>query len=159
MKGLTKLSPMQLVCLALGGSLLGGTFFLLPVSPGSPLRFAWITLGIALFVVSIILPFKVRTELESGIANQRWPEAQVQQVRSLLNSSAAVSLMVVFLIAYATLALQHGKARHVAYCFYLPILAIGQLAAAAKEPKPKGPFERLDWKSIPPLQSSHWGER
>jgi hypothetical protein len=159
MKGLANLSPLQLASLAFGSSLISSTLFILPIAPGSYLRFEWIALGIAFLAAGIYLVFKAKTELESGIANQRWPEAQVERLRSIVNSPTVTIVFVAFMLAYVSMVFQHNSFRHIAWGFYWPAQAITQLRFACKEPKPQGPFERLDWKTIPPLQSEHWGER
>jgi archaellum biogenesis protein FlaJ (TadC family) len=160
MKGLANLSPMQLACLALSGSFAPSIAFWLPIMPGSNHRDAWSILGVVLFATGILFLFRVPPELESGIANRRWPESQVEKLRSILNSRAITIVLFMLLIACVVMVfLPQRSFRRVTWAFMLPVQSLSLLRLACKEPKPQGPFERLDWKSIPPLQSQHWGER
>jgi hypothetical protein len=159
MKVFANLSPLQLTSIALIGSFIGSATFLLPIAPGSPRRSVWIPIDVAFFATGIFLTFKATSALKKGVANLQWPAAQIENVRSILDSSAVSFLYFAFLLAYVSMVFQQNSLRHIGWCFFLPAQAISQLRLACKPPAQKGPFERLDWRSIPPLQSSHWGER
>jgi MFS family permease len=153
-----------MAALSVAGALLATAGSLLPVpshSHGAPWRIALfmalILPGGAVWVVAI-------SRLKDGIQNSRWPEAQIESLRTVTESPILTGLFFVLFLFFFVTAFPfsshpaHPALREYGWAAFLLGQCCAQLKASTQRPRIPPPA-RLDWRSRPPIHSNHWGER
>ncbi len=111
-------------------------------------------------VVGYALMMVAERRLRQGIADERWPDGELEPLRRFVDrpllKAARVVLTIPMLVASGFL-----PGRNAGALVLLGIFSLGYKAdvkAALTRPKPAPP--RVDWTSAAaPIQSEHWGER
>jgi len=118
----------------------------------------WMTpvvLGLGLYLWAI-------TQIRNGVKNGIWTEDQLAPLRRITLSGAFTAVAISLLLLFAVFTfLKVGNHAHRAWgwCAYLLGMFLSQLAQATKRPTVKSSGPRIDWRTRPPIQSEHWGER
>ena len=104
-----QLSAAQLAALSVLGGLIAACSFFATFNPWtlprhtSPHFTALLTLQLVLLLAGGLIAFRSATSLESGIANQRWPEAEIDSLRALSQSPIANVLSIALFIGFVLL--------------------------------------------------------
>ncbi len=127
----------------------------------------WTAISFALMILGFAIAFFARSEIESGIANDRWPEAEVQSLRNLARSPFAMAICVALFIAMTALLVVHPRYTSAFWACFILLQIFSQLSWATRPP-PATPTSWLGastarWQdetaSLAPIQSNHWGSR
>ena len=155
-------SAAQLAALSvLGGFIAAGSFFVLSnpwIAPHhTPLHFsALVLLQLFLLLAGGFIAFRAATNLESGIANQRWPEAQIDALRKISRSPLANIITVAFIIGFVLLAIIFSRFKPAGWALYVLLITLNFLRAKlARKP---GPARESSWANLSPIRSEHWGQ-
>jgi hypothetical protein len=164
MKPRLHLTPAQLVLVSLFS-------FVISAADLSLIRFAHTTDGHACidwipfllifggFVLGIVVSLYVISSLKNGIANQQWPEKQIEPLRSVLASWYTNALLVVLLVAYGVLWLVYPKYRATGLACFVLMQVLAQLRTAVRRPSAKPSNLIAGWRDLSPIHSDHWGHR
>lgn len=154
-------SPARLALLSLLCILIMCLFFLIPGSRlvHSPLFGAYLLFGIVAGSVCTILPLKFVSDLRHGVEDERWTEAQLEPLRTLVQSryytALSVGLFVAFVISQFALkqrSLDLGWA-----CLFILEMILSQLRFALKRSPSSTPANQS--RDSAPIHSEHWGQR
>lgn len=164
------LSPMMLVTLAIAGAgLAASTWFLcfvrIPVLPSSGrgvLPAIWAHgPRIVSFLVPAVLGFAVSLWAEKrfsrGFRDDRWSEDDLASIRRQLMQPFWIwsALLVLFVAVLFMITDKHMKGGSLIYLLTLPSQTVGRLRQLIAPPAPRNTV--LDWGSVQPIQSQHWG--
>jgi drug/metabolite transporter (DMT)-like permease len=170
-----KLSAKQTAALCLCGGLISasGCLAVLPLHTArhhhtDTAFWIWAGIGVSLMILGFAILFFARNELESGIATNRWPEAEIESLRNLTQSPFSTAVVFALFLAMIALLVISRRSSTPAYwsCFIL-VQAITQLSMATRAPR-ETPTTWLgasntrwsdDTASLAPIQSEHWGNR
>ena len=156
-------SAAQLAALSvLGGVIAAGSFFVLSnpwIAPHhTPLHFtALVILQLFLLIAGGLIAFRAATSLESGIANERWPEAEVDSLRKISRSSLANIISFALIIGFVLLAIVFSRFRPAGWSLYVLLLTLNFLRSQLRR-KP-GTASESKWANLSPIRSEHWGQR
>jgi MFS family permease len=158
------ISAHRMAALSVAGSLLAAVSFLLPAPShghGAPWRIAIfvaiILIGGAVWIVAV-------SRLKDGVQNSRWPEAQIESLRTVTESPVLTGLFFVLFLFFFVTAFPfsshpaHPALRGYGWAAFLLGQCCAQLRSSTQRPRTP-PTTRLDWRSRPPIRSNHWGER
>jgi hypothetical protein len=162
MRRSSQLSATQLAALSvLGGLLAAGSFFatfnpwILPHH--TPLHFtALLALQIVVLLAGGFLSFRSATSLESGIANERWPEAQIDSLRAISRSPITNNLTFALIAGFVVLAIIFPRFRPAGWSLYVLLITLNFLRS--KLTRKPGPAGDPKWANLSPLRSDHWGQ-
>jgi hypothetical protein len=161
MKRGLQLSAAQLAALSgLGGLLAASSFFVLfnpwTVPPHHPPHFtALFFFFLTLLLSSGLLSFRSATGLESGIASERWPEAEIDSLRELARSSTANILTVALLVGFVLAFFVFPRFKAFGWSLYLLLIWLNFLRSQLRRtPAPN----EAKWTNLAPIQSNHWGK-
>jgi hypothetical protein len=133
MKRSFDLSAAQLAAVSgLGGLIAASSFLVLDnpwIGPTHHTRHfsALFSLGLVMLVAGGVLALRSATNLESGIANERWPEAQIDSLRKLSRSRAATILTFALLIGFAALSLFTQRFSPIGWSLFLLSITLNAL--------------------------------
>jgi ABC-type transporter Mla maintaining outer membrane lipid asymmetry permease subunit MlaE len=162
MRRSSQLSAAQLAALSgLGGVIAAGSFFATfnpwTLPHHTPPHFtALFALQIVLLLAGGVIAFRSATSLESGIANQRWPEAEIDSLRTLSQSPIANILSVALLIGFVLLAIIFPRFRPAGWSLYLLMLTFNFLRSNIRRKPGLAPESK--WAHLSPIRSEHWGQ-
>jgi hypothetical protein len=159
------LSAAQLAGLGLLGNLIAVAAFAVPLTLpehrhltpfGFLLLMTPVLLGLGLYLWAI-------TRIKNGVKNGTWSEDELAPLRTVTLSGAlnagAISLIFFFAI-FTFFNMGNHAYRAWGWCAYLLGMFLMQLAQATKRPTVNiSTAPRIDWRTRPPMQSEHWGER
>jgi hypothetical protein len=161
------LSAAQFAGLGLLGILITEAIFLAPLPSlmhlglfyGFLLGMTPVLLGLGLYIWSI-------AQIKDGVQNGQWTEDQLAPLRRITLSPyltvTIFALLAVFL-AFTLFSLAshaHRAYRVWGWAAYLFLMFITQLQLATKQPTVNvSTAPRIDWRTRPPIQSDHWGQR
>jgi hypothetical protein len=156
------LSAHQTAALSIAGALLVVGSVLSPWHPhGTPLQFGVLlipVLGGTIWIMAL-------SRLKSGIKNAVWSETQIESLRTITESPLLTGLGIAFLgvFLFAAFPLMPHSAnpalREIGWTSFLLGQCCSQLRFSTQRPRNTTPTTRIDWRSRPPLQSDHWGQR
>jgi hypothetical protein len=161
MRRTSQLSPGQLAALTgLGGLLAASSFFALydPLAPPHhhPSHFlARLLLFISFLVLGGTVAYRSATTLELGIVSQRWPEPQIDSLRTLLQSRNVFALTILLLIGFIAVVVLSTRFNSVAWTFNALLLTLNFLRSHVPS-KPR-PIQESLWSNLAPINSDHWG--
>jgi MFS family permease len=156
------LSAAQLAALSLlGGLIAAGSVFLL-ISPlagsahhASHLWWAFVLVA-ALVISGLTIAYLSASGLESGIANDRWPEDEINSVRARIQSPLATAFALALFAAYLVLAFFTHRFPLMWFSPFIVLQTLNFLRSSVRlrstadhEPK---------WNQLSPLRSDHWGQ-
>jgi hypothetical protein len=127
----------------------------------------WAATGFALMLLGFAIAMFARSELESGIANDRWPDTEVESLRNLVRAPVAMAIPFALFIAMVGLILISRRNTPIFWACFILIQTFTQLSYATRRP-PETPSRWLStstarWpdeiSSLAPIQSQHWGNR
>ena len=157
------LSAMQTAALACAGGLIAacGTLVEFPVAVHKHGHhgtiWPWAVAMMTLFIGGYAVMLFAAVDLESGIAAERWPDREIERVRSLLKSRTVIFLSFAFFIGLLlTFATQ--RYRPLGWGLFALGQTLYQLQIRTREPSSNTPAQPT-WTNLAPLQSQHWGER
>ncbi len=115
----------------------------------------------ALVLVGLCLLYGTPFQLREGIANERWPANETEPLRRLVKHpawTAATFLLVAAMLVSLLLDRHHHRLSF--WPIFLLLQMMTQLTSSFRAPyqRPGAPMP-LDWTSVKPLHSEHWGER
>jgi hypothetical protein len=158
-----QLSAMQLAGVAVLGSVLASSSFIVPVTSNQ--RFCsmgWLgrlLLLLPFFAACITLTLMAESRFKDGVRNNRWSEEEIAPVREVLLSPWWTFFSVVTLIASGILMFVSAHSyRDIGWALFVIGQSATRLQTAFRQPTPKNP-SGPDWKSFSPIRSEHWGER
>lgn len=155
-------SAAQLAALSgFGGLIAAGSFFATfnpwTLPHHTPPHFtALLALQLVMLLAGGLIAFRSATSLESGIANERWPEAEIDALRALSRSRTANALTFVLFIGFTTLAFPSARFRALAYSLLFLLQTLNFLRSHIPS-KPSPPSESK-WAHLAPINSDHWGQ-
>lgn len=153
-------SPIALVLLTCVGWALCGLGFIGLGNHRGTHALGPILVQLGLLLVGIFCLYWSPYTLREGVRNERWPSAAVDPFRRVVEHPAWRWLVAVLGVAMVIILIV--KWRHDLYyweTFFL-FQTVVQIGGAFTRPRQKsGTGARIDWASIPPLHSDHWGER
>jgi len=158
-----QLSAMQLAGLAILGSMLLASVFLLPL-PVERWFHAMGWLGrllasLPLFAAGITLMLLAESRFKNGVQNSRWSEEEIAPVRELLLSPWCRVFSIAMLIASAVLMfVEAHHYRGIGWALLIFGQSATRLQMAFRQPTPKNP-SRPNWTNFSPIQSDLWGKR
>ena len=99
--------------------------------------------------------------LREGIRNERWPAEQTAPLRRIVEHAAWTAAIFVLVIAMLlALALQRHHNKTYFWPVFLLLQTMTQLSGAFRAPRPRPDSpNHVDWATVQPLHSDHWGER
>jgi hypothetical protein len=162
MRRSSQLSAVQLAALSgLGGVIAASSFFTLsnpwiPPHHRPPHFVALFILQLVLLLAGGFIAFRSATSLESGIANERWPEAEIDSLRKISRSSIANIITFALIIGFILLAIVLPRFRPAGWSLYILLITLNFLRAQIR-PKP-GPAPESKWAHLSPIRSEHWGQ-
>jgi hypothetical protein len=162
MRRSSQLSATQLATLSvLGGLIAAGSFFATfnpwTLPHHTPPHFTTLlALQLVLLLSGGFIAFRSATSLESGIANQRWPEPEIDRLRETFQSPIANIITFSFFIGFILLAIVFPRFRPAGWSLYLFTLTFNFLRSNIRR-KP-GPAPESKWANLAPLRSKHWGQ-
>jgi hypothetical protein len=162
MRRSSQLSAAQLAALSgLGGIIAAGSFFATfnpwAIPHHRPPHFtALFALQLVLLLAGGFIAFRSANSLESGIANQRWPEAEIDRLRALSQSTIANIITFALFIGFILLAVVFPRFRPAGWSLYLLSLTFNFLRSQIRR-KP-GPAPESKWAHLSPIRSEHWGQ-
>jgi Fe2+ transport system protein B len=152
------LSARQTIALSIFGTFVASAGFILPLPHRNAHISGWLLAStFALIVAGLVISFYASTDLESGLLNERWPEAEVTSTRALLNSSFFTAAILLSLLACIVLLWVSRATRQAGWSLLIFGQSLSRLAAAAKPPRPSSSASRLtpDWNTFSPIHSDH----
>jgi hypothetical protein len=161
MKRSSQPSAAQLAALScLGGIIAAGSFFALfnpwtPPHHRPPHFAALLALQLILLLAGGIIAFRSANSLESGIANERWPEAEIDRLRALSQSTIANIITFALFIGFILLAVVFPRFRPAGWSLYVLSLTFNFLRSQIR--RKSGPAGGPKWANLSPLRSDHWG--
>ena len=162
MRRSSHLSAAQLAALSgLGGVIAASSFFALfnpwTVPHHTPPHFtALFTFQLVLLLGGGVIALRSATSLESGIANNRWPEAEIDSLREISQSSIANLITFALIIGFVLLAIVLPRFRPAGWSLYVLMMTLNFLRSQIRR-KP-GPAPESKWANLAPLRSEHWGQ-
>jgi hypothetical protein len=162
MRRSSQLSAAQLAALCgLGGVIAASSFFVLfnpwTVPHHRPPHFTpLLILWLILILIGGVIAFRSASSLESGIANERWPEAEIDSLRTLNRSRTANVITFALLIGFVALAFPSARFRPLGWSLLLLLQTLNFLRAHIP-PKPTPPRDS-PWTNLSPIRSEHWGQ-
>jgi hypothetical protein len=162
------LSAPQLASLGLFGVLIAEAMFLAPL-PALHAHFGLFVsfmLGMTPVLLGLGLYIWAVAQLKNGVQNGIWTEDQLAPLRRITLSPFLTATMFALLAEFLVLTLfnmsshTHHALRAWGWSAYLFLMYIQQLQMATKRPTVNvSTAPRIDWRTRPPIQSEHWGER
>jgi hypothetical protein len=155
-------SAAQLAALSvLGGLIAAGSFFATfnswTLPHHRPAHFtALFALQLLLLLAGGLIAFRSANSLESGIANERWPEAEIDRLRALSQSTIANIITFALFIGFILVAVVFPRFRPAGWSLYVLSLTLNFLRSHIR-PKP-GPAPESKWAHLSPIRSEHWGQ-
>jgi uncharacterized membrane protein HdeD (DUF308 family) len=167
------LSAKQTAALCLCGGLIAASGFLAM----TPMRAAkhhhpntgfWVcaAAGFLLILIGYGIVFFAKSQLENGIAAERWPDDEIESLRNLLKSPLTLGCNIALFIAMVAFFLFDRRNNPAGWACFVLSQAISQLSFATRRPRDNDPFRPPsiatwpgDTHSLAPIQSQHWGER
>jgi hypothetical protein len=154
------ISPLKLAALSLLGVLVTEAGYIGVV----PLRYAHhrvqlLLLDLVPFLLGIALYLYALTRLKNSVQNSLWPEAELEPLRRISNSGTFLAVAMFFFGIFALTLLLPRPYRSAGWGAWLLGMYLMQIANALKKPPSPKASGRIDWRSCPPLQSDHWGQR
>jgi len=162
MRRSSQLSAAQLAALSgLGGLIAAGSFFATfnfwtPPHHTPPHFTARFILQLSLLLTGGFIAFRAANSLESGIANQRWPEAEIDSLRKMSQSTIANIITFALFIGFILLAIVLPRFRPAGWSLYLFSVTFNFLRSQIRR-KP-GPAPESKWANLSPIRSEHWGQ-
>jgi hypothetical protein len=156
------LSARQTVALSILGALVASAGFILPIPQHGHESPLWlIATMFALIIAGFAISFYASTDLESGLANQRWPEDEIASTRAILSSSLVTAATLLCVTAAMILVLSARSTRPIGWALLVFGQSLTRLQAAAKPPRTNHPTHYVppNWTNFSPIHSDHWGER
>ena len=157
-----QLSAMQTATLSCIGGLIAASGFLaeFPTTAHRHVHdgafWFWVWTTFTLMVGGYALAIIAGSDIQNGIAAQRWPDSEISRLRKLLNSPIANALTIAFLVGLVV-ALFGQRYRPIFWSFFALNQTLLHLRNSTREPPTKTPGPT--WTNLAPLQSQHWGER
>jgi cytochrome bd-type quinol oxidase subunit 2 len=159
-------TPLRLVHLTLTGSALLTLGFVVDQLPLPPARFHSLSLltlvALPLLIAAFALTLFNQQRLSKGVKARIWTEDQLNQARKLIDQPWLTTCQFVLLFgavaAFFTRTLAHW---HAPSTFLLLMLAgngITTLKLALRKSTPPTSGPRIDWTTIQPIHSNHWGD-
>jgi hypothetical protein len=168
MRHTLNLSATQFAFVGLLGVLIAEALFLAPLpvlrehfglSVSFILGMTPVLLGLGLYIWAI-------TQLRNGVQNGQWTEDQLAPLRRITLSPILTATMLSLFVAFVGFIVfdfasnNHHAHRAWGWAAYLLLMFIQQLQMATKLPTLNlSTAPRIDWRTHPPIQSEHWGER
>lgn len=162
MRRSSQLSAAQLAALScLGGIIAASSFFALStpraILYSRPAHFiALFTLQLVLLLAGGLIAFRSATSLESGIANDRWPQEEVDALRKMSQSSIANIITFALITGFVLLGIIFPRFRPAGWSLYALLLSLNFLRSSIR-PKPS-PARESQWANLSPVHSEHWGQ-
>jgi hypothetical protein len=158
----SQLSAAQLAALSvLGGLVAAGSFFVTfnpwtPPHHTPPHFIALLAIQLVLLVAGGLIAFRAATNLESGIANQRWPEPEIDRLRKVSRSPIANIISFALIIGFVLLAIIFHHFSPAGWSLYIFVISLNFLRAKlARKP---GAAQESKWANLSPIRSEHWGQ-
>jgi hypothetical protein len=113
------------------------------------------------FLVPAVLGFAVSLWAEKrfsrGFRDDRWSEGDLASIRRLLTRPFWIwsGLILVIVSLLFVITDKHMKGGSLIYLLTLPSQTVGRLRQVIAPPAPRNTV--LDWGSVQPIQSQHWG--
>ncbi len=155
------LSAAQLAALSIVGGLIAAVSFFATFNSSTlphhrPPHFtALLALQLVLLLAGGFIAFRSANSLESGIANERWPEAEVDALRKMSRSSIANIVSFALIIGFILLSIVFHQFSPAGWALYVLVIALNFLRAKlARKP---GPARESKWANLSPIRSEHWG--
>ena len=162
MRRSSQLSAVQLAALSgLGGIIAASSFFALfnpwiPPHHRPPYFAGLFTLQLVLLLAGGFIAFRSATSLESGIANERWPEAEIDRLRAISRSRIANIISFALITGFVLLAIIFPRFRPAGWSLYLLLITLNFLRS--KLGRKPGPAGESKWANLSPIRSEHWGQ-
>jgi MFS family permease len=162
MKRSLHLSAAQLAAFSLLGGLIGSSAFFLLISPlvgggqhPSDLWWAFV-IAACLMLAGFSIAYLAASNLESGIATERWPENEINDVRARLLSPLTTALALALFAAYLVLAFFNHRYRIV---WFPPFILLQTLTFLRSSVRLRStPPHESKWGQLSPIRSEHWGQ-
>jgi hypothetical protein len=154
-------SAAQLAALGVLGGLIAVASFFVTFNPliaphHTPPHFAaLLALQLVMLIAGGVIAFRSAISLESGIANERWPEAEVDSLREISRSPIANIMTFALLIGFVLLGIVFPRFRPAGWSLYVLLITLNFLRSQVGR-KP-GPARDYKW-THSPIQSDHWGQ-
>ena len=102
------------------------------------------------------IAYLAASNLESGIATERWPENEINDVRARLLSPLTTVLALALFAAYLVLAFFNHRYRIV---WFPPFILLQTLAFLRSSVGLRStPPHESKWSQLSPIRSEHWGQ-
>jgi hypothetical protein len=156
------LSAAQLAALSGLGGIVAASSFFATFNPWTlphhrPPHFtALFTLQLVALLAGGFIAFRSATSLESGIANERWPEAEIDSLRKMSRSSIANIISFALITGFILLGIVLPRFRPAGWSLYVLLITLNFLRSHIR-PKP-GPAPESKWAHLSPIRSEHWGQ-
>jgi hypothetical protein len=161
MRRSSQLSAVQLAALSgLGGVIAASSFFALfnpwiPPHHRPPHFAALFTLQLVLLLAGSFIAYRSAISLESGIANERWPEVEIDSLREMSRSSIANIITFALIIGFILLGVL-PRFRPAGWSLYFLLMTLNFLRS--KLGRKPGPAPESNWAHLSPIRSEHWGQ-
>jgi hypothetical protein len=161
MRRSSQLSAAQVAALSVLGGLIAASSFFVTFDPWAPHHHlshftALLSLQLFLLVAGGLIAFLSATSLESGIANQRWPEAEIDSLRALSKSTIANIISFALIVGFVLLAIIFHQFSPAGWSLYFLVITLNFLRAKlARKP---GTAPESKWANLSPIRSEHWGQ-
>lgn len=123
-----------------------------------------LSLLLAPLIVGLVLITRSEKALKQGLVDDRWQPTQIDHLREWLATSTFKFLnytVVLALLGMLVVAVLYGHSMQFLgpflYLLPTPVATYGRLKTLVAEPQTIRPW--MDWSSVKPLQSDHWGQR
>jgi hypothetical protein len=154
------ISALKLIALSLLGVLVteAGYVGIVPLR-GAQHQAQLLLLDLVPFVLGISLYSYTLSRLKNSVQNGLWTEAELEPLRRITNSGTFLAVAMFFFGIFALTLLLPRPYRNAGWGAWLLGMCLIQITNALKKPPSPKPHDRIDWRSRPPLQSDHWGQR
>jgi hypothetical protein len=118
---------------------------------------ATFVIGSAVYLLGIM-------QLGTGIKRSFWPQAKIESLRTITQSPVLVGLFLIFFGIFCICVFPftphptHPKLFGIGWAAFGLSQCCAALRSTTQRPRIP-PTTRIDWRSRPPLQSDHWGQR
>lgn len=161
-----RFSALQMAVLSALGGLLLASGFLLTIPLHRQLGNAgWVRRALLIFVPLLsgaVLTFVAEASLRRGLKDGRWPSADILSLRGLLESAVVKAVSCTFLlVSIGGFLLAPHRYKAVGWALLIVLQTLLRLQTLV-HPRPQASGQshgKLDWRSIPPIRSEHWGQR
>ena len=127
----------------------------------------WTVAAFGLMIFGFVITVFARSELESGIANDRWPANQIESLRNLVSKELVVWCGIAALIAMFLLFIFNPHLSPIYWAFFILNQSLAQLSFATRGPRDSATtwigISTARWpddtQALAPIQSNHWGQR